>query len=206
MNGTIRVLRTQRRGLPVAAAMMLAALLPPVILAGLAYVQALRSVEATLEQTVAGSAKRTNRLLQRAETARHRFIVEAKETGNQDPSRRLARLGYDDPRFREAGVIDKAGNLVATNLGLVQPPVPVPPAERSDRTKPSLQVIGLVRTLVMEERSAILALPLPGEGEVNVLVDPQVLTAYLHDFEFGPTGSSPSPCPTAGSPRSCARP
>jgi sensor c-di-GMP phosphodiesterase-like protein len=188
MKGDFKRVARRRRSLSFMSAALVATLLPPVMLVAITHAQALQSAERTLEDAVAGAVKRTNRLLSRADAALRGFVAEARETTGQDVPRRLARLVYGDPRFREAGIIDQNGNLVVTNFGPLVPPVPVPPDQRSDPTIPELQVIGLVRTAVMEEKSVILALPVAGTGEINVLVDPQVLTAYLQDMDLGPSG------------------
>lgn len=188
MDGQAKASKSRRRGLLFIAWVLLASTLPPIAVVVLTRHQALRDHEDSLQRTVDVAVGRANRLLQNADDALHRFVIDSKDAPEPDAVRRLVRLVYDDPRFREAGIIDAEGRLVATNFGPVQPPHPFPPHELADPTDPDLQVLGLFRTVVMEERSIVLALPMRGGGEVNVLVDPQVLTAYLQDLDLGPTG------------------
>jgi Predicted signal transduction protein containing sensor and EAL domains len=170
------------------ATIILVTVIPSAVLLGVTYLQTLRTAEHALVRTVERYVNRANLLLETADHVLHRLRKEAGAVPAGELQRHLAQLVYDDPRFREAGVVDAGGNLVVTNFGLLQPPLPVPTDARADPANPNLQVIGLVRTVLMQEKSIVVALPTDGGGEVNVLIDPRVLRGYPNETDLGPGG------------------
>ena len=62
----------------------------------------------------------------------------------------LQRIIYDDPRFREVGIVNRTGYLYLTNLGVIDPPVLLPENTRSDPSRKEMQIIGPVTTTVMQ--------------------------------------------------------
>lgn len=183
------IVRSRRRvtGL-LAATIILVTVIPSVVLLGVTYLQTLRSAEASLGQTVERFVNRSNLLLETADHVLYRLRKEVGTVPTGELQRHLAQLVYDDPRFREAGVIDGSGNLIVTNFGLVQPPLPIPVEARADPGNQRLQVVGLFRTVLMKEKSIVVALPTDDGGEVNVLIDPRVLRGYPNETDLGPTG------------------
>ena len=99
------------------------------------------------------------------------------DPNDPEAEERLERIIYDNPLFREIGIVDEQGFLVLTNLGDVTPPELIDPEYRSDARIPALQIVGRERTIVMGEESIILSLPTEGLGEVNALINPVILTA-----------------------------
>lgn len=102
----------------------------------------------------------------------------------------LQRIIYDDPRFREVGIVNRTGYLYLTNLGVIAPPVLLPENTRSDPSRKEMQIIGPVTTTVMQERSIIFALPTEEKGEINLLVNPLILNYWLglSSLDLGPDG------------------
>ncbi|MEM6437557.1 MAG: EAL domain-containing protein [Cyanobacteria bacterium P01_D01_bin.115] len=102
----------------------------------------------------------------------------------------LQRTVYRDPRFREIGVVNEAGALYLTSLGFIEPPILLQDRARLDLSKKELQILGPLTTQVMQERSLVLALPTQGQGEINILVDPILLSHWLeiNGLELGPDG------------------
>ncbi len=109
---------------------------------------------------------------------------------NEQTVRQLQKIVYNDPRFREVGLVNEGGYLYLTNLGVVDPPVLLSENNRSDSSRQELQIIGPVTTTLMQERSVIFALPTEGEGEVNLLVNPVILDYWLglNNLNLGPDG------------------
>ncbi|MEO0942784.1 MAG: EAL domain-containing protein [Cyanobacteria bacterium J06642_12] len=155
------------------------------------YRQAIASNQNRLATVVQEAALKVDRLFETADSVLTRLAADIDDPSNPEALSILRRIVYNDPRFREAGIINGQGQLVSTSLGLVEPPIQISPQNRSDPTIQSLQVIGPGRTEFMREQSLILSLPTDGQGEVNLLVDPNVILYYLdivHDHQLGPGG------------------
>jgi sensor c-di-GMP phosphodiesterase-like protein len=163
-------------------------LLPVVALLTASYYQAIWRTQDWLNHEIRQSIQRTNDLLITADDLLNRIAADTGGKVTPDTLNIIRRTVYNDPRFREVGIINSQGDLVMTSLGEVKPPIPIPPEDRAKPSDKSLQVLGVIRTAVMREKSLILSLPTGGEGEVNLLVDPVVLTYFLDDSELGPDG------------------
>ncbi len=167
---------------------VIASTVPSLALLVFTYIQTLARAELSLKQEVELARVRTNNLLEEAESTLYRL---AKDTDGKPAAQSinlLRRVVYNDPRFREAGIINEAGFLVATNFGAVNPPLRIPSEYSPDFKQKQVQVTGLFRTLLMKEKSIVISLPTTGEGRVNLLVDPAILTEYLNTVELGPEG------------------
>jgi sensor c-di-GMP phosphodiesterase-like protein len=166
----------------------LGSLLPVVGLLAIAYFQAIYHTQGWLSQEVRQSVRRTDRLLETADDQLNQIAADTKGKPSPEALNLVRRTVYNDPRFREVEIVDERGFLVLTSLGEVNPPIPIPQAQRANPKIRSLQMIGLIRTALMQEKSLVLSLPTQGKGEVNLLVDPVVLTYFLADTELGPDG------------------
>lgn len=162
--------------------------LPVIIFVGIDYVQSIRLAQLSLKRAATAAADRANAMLEDAERLLSRLTLDSDLTPSPETVRMFSRAEYIDPRFREIGLLDWDGRLVATSLGRVDPPMEVPPDRRADPAQSRLQVVGLHKTYVMGERSIILSLPTQGRGELNALVDPLVLLSFLGDPELDPEG------------------
>jgi sensor c-di-GMP phosphodiesterase-like protein len=163
-------------------------LVPAVVLLTISYFQAIHRTQDWLRDNIDTATRRTDRLLEAAETILTRIGEDTEGRVSPETFNLIRRYVYTDPRFREAGIIDEKGFLVLTSLGPVNPPIPVLPQHRLDPKRKSLQIIGPVKTAVMKERSMILSLPIPKQGEANLMVDPVVFTYFLEDSELGDSG------------------
>lgn len=167
---------------------VLLSLLPVVVFLGLTYRHSVEAARAELDRAAELGAYGADRLLEDGERILTRIAREADLAASPETIRLLSRTEYVEPRFREIGIIDANGALVATNFGPVVPPIPIPREQRSDPADRHLQLVGLFRTALMGERSIILALPTTGEGEVNLLVDPVNLTEEMKLLRIDPDG------------------
>ncbi len=159
-------------------------LVPVAILAWAPHARAVARGQQRLSEVARSLAGRCDNLIRDADD--HLTRLTADHAGDP-PATVRRRREYNDPRFREFGVIDPAGRLVRTNRG--DKPDPVPAAERSDPADPGLQVVGTLRTTEMQEVSIVLAKPTGrGLGEVNVLVDPGLFTLLVDDVGLGAGG------------------
>lgn len=144
----------------------------------------------SLESRSARALDEVSVLLVEAEVVLTR-IASALEVGDAQMLHHLQSAVYKSAYFREAGIINEEGFLVLTNLGPVDPPVSVDIEHRSNPGTKSLQLKGPLQTTVMRERSIILSLPTRGEGEVNLLVNPNLLLYFLDIVDqtnLGPDG------------------
>jgi len=172
-------------------AIILVALLtltPIAFFVGLTYVHAVETAHRTLARTVSVAIQVADDLFEEGEGILSRIVSDTDLSPSAETIRVLSRAQYIDPRFREIGIIDERGALVATNFGPVDPPIPISPEQRSDPSNPRLQLVGLFRTVLMRERSIVLSLPTRGWGEVNILIDPAVLTDDLKFLDLDPDG------------------
>jgi sensor c-di-GMP phosphodiesterase-like protein len=165
------------------------ALLPAILLLWLSHRQAVARAEADLEDHLRIGQKRINELLSTADIRLSRLQADTKATPSPETKKQLDRLVYDDPLFREAGLIDPAGRLVLTTAADQIPPTLIPAAQRSDPRDSRTQIVGLVRTTIMKSDSVIFARPTGlGDGSMNLLVDPELLLMYWDTLDLGPTG------------------
>ncbi|MBW4554019.1 MAG: EAL domain-containing protein [Aphanocapsa sp. GSE-SYN-MK-11-07L] len=167
---------------------IIASTVPSLILLVFTYIQTLSRAASSLEQEVESARIRTNNLLEQAESTLYRLAKDTNGQPTPEAINLLRRKIYNDPRFREAGIINEAGFLVATNFGPVDPPLKIPPEYRPNFKQKQVQLVGLFRTVLMKEKSIVISLPTTGEGRVNLLVDPIILTEYLNPSELGPEG------------------
>jgi len=158
-------------------------LLPPLVLLALSYYQAITVARSQLNKTAEQNALQISSLIRAADLTLRELEVylDNLESNKQAAWMLLQRIAYNDPRFREVGIVDEQGYLVVTSLGPVEPPILIDSGTRADLTLKELQIIGPVTTSVMEERSIVLVLPTQGLGELNILIDPGLLK------NFGPT-------------------
>ncbi len=169
-------------------ALIALAFLPTVILLVLTYRQAVRRAEVALADNVATANRRATSLLTAADKALSRLRNDATGRSHADTQKQLVRLVYEDLRFREAGLNDPTGRLVLTNFGPVEPPILITESERCRPGENRLQVVGLIKTAIMREKSIIIGVPTEANGSLNVLVEPSALTVYLDDVDLGPQG------------------
>lgn len=165
-------------------------LIPVATFSVLAYIQAMRSAQASLDRTAKIAIHRADKLVEDAQRILTRLATDSDLTPSRETIKLLARAEYIDPRFREIGLVDDSGFLVATNFGPVDPPVKIPSGQRADPLVRQLQVIGNFETALMREYSVVLALPTRGQGELEMLVDPVVLVDFLAEIDRDPNGSS----------------
>jgi len=100
----------------------------------------------------------------------------------------LADIVYDEPSVREAGFIDADGILRFSTAERFDRPVRVAAGARADPAVHAPQILGRFRTQVMADESIIVALPVAGRGEVNLLLDPEVLTLAFDQLDLGRNG------------------
>ncbi len=121
-----------------------------------------------------------DRLLSAAEGSLRQLAAETVK-GDVSPESAAAilqRAVYRSPYFREAGLIVD-GQLIATSLGPVTPEKNIDASQRSDSSITGLQILGLIKTQVMNESSVVLAWATGPGSEVNLLVDPTLLAAAV---------------------------
>ncbi|MEM1366981.1 MAG: EAL domain-containing protein [Cyanobacteria bacterium P01_H01_bin.15] len=151
-------------------------LIPPAAFTSVTYYYDLSREKNSLITAVARGEKRINALLSSAEAT---LSDVAKYVDPTDPeaSDLLQREVYNEPLFREIGIIDGNGYLTMTNLGKLDSPIFIEPERRANLNDENLQILGPLKTSLMQEKSLILTLPVVERGEINVLVDPSILTA-----------------------------
>ena len=174
------------------------ALFPQLLLLVLGYFHTIADEKKNLKSVLEFGDRQMSSLLRAAEVTLEDVksslandVSDINETANNEQSvRRLQKIVYNDPRFREVGLVNQAGYLYLTNLGVVEPPVLLSENNRSDVSRKELQIIGPVTTTLMQERSVIFALPTEGNGEVNLLVNPVILDYWLglNNLNLGPDG------------------
>ena len=182
------MIRPSVRLLPYLLLISLVALAPTVALLVITYRHAIRRAQSTLDDHARLGKRRIDELLMAADTKLARLIAETGAKPTPQLRSQLDRLVYADLRFRESGVTDPDGRLVLTDRGPVEPPVVVAPNERVNPGAKTAEVVGRVRTKVMQEESIIIGRPTTGQGSVNLLVQPDVLTLYLDGLDLGETG------------------
>ncbi|MBE7382061.1 MAG: hypothetical protein F6J95_011685 [Leptolyngbya sp. SIO1E4] len=166
---------------------------PSIFLLLISYYQTIAGAQSDLEKAVEQSARRLSSLMRASEITLKELEISLENLSLNDSRawKLLQRLAYSDPRFREIGIINEEGLLVLTSLGPVDPPIYVNAKIRADLSVKELQIIGPITTTLMQERSIVLALPTKGKGEINILVDPIVLSTYWNssnELDLGPDG------------------
>jgi sensor c-di-GMP phosphodiesterase-like protein len=166
-----------------------AGLLPLIVFAVLSYHQSMRRAEADLTHTVEVARQVVQDLLQQAELELTRFVQVTEGRVTPEAKKLLREIVYTNPYFREAGIIDEKGFLVHSTAAEIETPIAIPADQRADASDKTMQIVGLVQTSIMRERSIVLRLATRGQGEVNVLVDPGLLALLFRDVELGPGGN-----------------
>ena len=167
-------------------------LLPQMALLGLSYFHALTYEHDQLQSMTSLSARQMTSLIRAAEITLKDLETYFSQDQLNDARhlQLLQRTVYRDPRFREIGVGNQEGALYLTSLGFIEPPILLQDRARLDLSKKELQILGPLTTQVMQERSLVLALPTQDQGEINILVDPILLSHWLeiNGLELGPDG------------------
>jgi sensor c-di-GMP phosphodiesterase-like protein len=166
----------------------LGSLVPVAVLLAVSYYQTLHRSQAQLEREIDLAAQRADSLLRAADTILTRIAADSDGQVTPETFKLLRRYVYNDPRFREVGIINQQGFLVLSSLEPIEPPIAISPNQRADLNRKSMQMLGPLKTAVMKEESIILSLPTQGQGEVNLVVDPIVFTYFLDDTDLGPEG------------------
>ena len=168
-------------------------LIPTITLLGFSYYQAIATARSELEKAAEQSSRKLSDLIRAADlTLRElEIFLENFEETEQAAWELLQQIAYNDPRFREIGIVDAQGYLVATSLGPVDPPISIQSKTRADLSRREIQIVGPVTTSVMQQRSLVLALPTQGQGELNILIDPTLLQDFwtaLGEQDLGQEG------------------
>jgi sensor c-di-GMP phosphodiesterase-like protein len=170
------------------ACALAAGLIPLMVFVVLSYYQTIRRTEADLTGFAELALQLAQDILQEADLELTRFVNISGGRATPESERLLREIVYTDPYFREGRIIDERGLLVYSTVAVVDPPIEIPAEERADPSIRSLQVVGLQQTPLMREKSIVLALPTGGRGEVDLLVDPALLSLFFHKVELGPDG------------------
>ena len=144
-------------------AALAAGLLPLMVFAVLSYHQTMRRAEADLTETVEVARRFVQDLLQQAELELTRFVQVTDGRVTPESKKLLREVVYTNPYFREAGIVDEQGFLVHSTAAEIETPIEIPPDQRSDAVK-SMQIVGLVQTSIMREKSIVLRLSTRGQG------------------------------------------
>lgn len=179
-----------RRAWPSLLLAMIAGVAPVALLLWISRDRAEARAAHRLREVVDAAVGRIDRVFGEADGALNHLAEQTGGVMDDQTVARLQRIVYVTHWFREAGLVDSRANLVCTNLGPVDPPVPVAEQEKSDPRAAGMQIVGVVDTEIMKSRSIILARPTIGEGEVNLLLDPTTLTEVFEQFPLGPGGSA----------------
>lgn len=168
-------------------------LVPSVILLVLSYYQTITQARAKLEAASEQGSRQVLSLIRSAEITLEELEVylENAEPDSTNTWKLLQRIAYNDPRYREIGVVNEEGFLSLSSLGPVDPPIPIDSQSRADLSVKKLQIIGPLTTNIMQERSIVLVLPTKGKGELNILIDPILLNTLWRGFDeldIGPDG------------------
>ncbi|MFZ4430951.1 MAG: EAL domain-containing protein [Phycisphaerales bacterium] len=153
-------------------------LVPLLLALWLTYDRELSRAREGLAQAVSRRVTAMDRLLAEAELVLRRLDEETRGKSPVDAAKVMQQAVYRSPAFREAGLV-RDGQLVATSLGPVTPPMPLGATQMSRQEVTGLQVVGMVRTKVMETDSLVLAWSTGPKAEVNLLVDPRLLQAAV---------------------------
>jgi hypothetical protein len=103
-------------------------------------------------------------LLQQAELELTRFVQVTEGRVTPEAKKLLGEIVYTNPYFREAGIIDERGFLVHSTAAEIEPPIAIPADQRAAPSVRSMQIVGLVQTSIMQERSIVLRLSTRGRA------------------------------------------
>ena len=120
------------------------------------YRQAIASNQNRLATVVEEAALKVDRLFETADSLLTRLAADIDDPSNPEALSMLRRIVYNDPRFREAGIINEQGQLVSTSLGLVEAPIQISPQNPSDSTiekKSQSQKSHAIRPCVVSENA-----------------------------------------------------
>jgi sensor c-di-GMP phosphodiesterase-like protein len=170
------------------ACALAAGLIPLTVFVILSYHQTIRRAEADLTGFAELALQLARDILQEAELELTRFVNVSGGLATPESERLLREIVYTDPYFREARIIDQRGFLIHSTVATLDLPIEMPADQRADPSIKSLQVVGLQQTPLMREKSIVLALPTGGQGEVDLLVDPGLVSLFFHEVELGPGG------------------
>ncbi|PZV15287.1 MAG: hypothetical protein DCF20_10915 [Pseudanabaena sp.] len=168
-------------------------ILPTIVLLVISYFQAIAYTKANLEGIIKVATQKTNLLLENAEDMMRRSNLDLQNADTQTAINILQRQIYNDFRFREFGIVNTEGFLTLSNLGVSNPPISISPSKyRFDPRDRNLQILGIGRTQLMQEKSIVLMLKGSGKiGFMYLLVDPIILTSFLEaipDLDLGVNG------------------
>ena len=102
----------------------------------------------------------------------------------------LREIVYTNPYFREGGLVDERGFLVYSTVGgdRSADPDPEPSSARIPRSK-GCSYSGWRRPASCRRRPSSWRCRLGGQGEVNLLLDPRLLSLFFEDVALDPDGS-----------------
>lgn len=167
-----------------------ASLIPAAVFLSFSYYHDIARTKVSLETAVNQGVQRIDILLRTADNV---LSDVAEDIDPNDPNAlsRLQRIVYEYPHFQEIGIINNEGFLILTSLDKVTPPAFIKPENRSNPEAKTLQILGPMKTTIMQKESIILSLPTQGQGEVNALVNPFILTVEWgcpFPSDLGPDG------------------
>lgn len=166
--------------------------LPVIVLLVASYFQSIRFAKTNLEDIVQISTRKTNLLLENADTIMRRINLDLQDADPQTAVKVLQRQIYTDFRFREAGILNSEGLLTLSNFGIIDPPQPPASKAGFNPDDPNLQILGPGRTRLMQEQS--ITLIQSGSGQISgvyLLVDPAILQSFVEALprsDLGPDG------------------
>jgi hypothetical protein len=136
---------------------ILLSLAPFGMFVALTYVHAVDTAHSTLNRASSVAVQGVDELFADGERILSRIVRDTDLRPSAETIRVLSHAQYIDLRFREIGIIDEGGALIATNFGPVEPPIQIAPEHRVKPGDPRLQLVGLFRTALMGEHSIVLA-------------------------------------------------
>ncbi len=164
-------------------------LLPIAVLMALSYRQSLADAQERLDLLVEVAGRHADAAIERTSHRLEQFARITDLTPSPVAQRWLQDVVYTDPFIREAGILDTSGALIYSTADETLEPFDVPAYARADPALPEAQIVGRFNTRIMQEDSIIVALPVPGRGEINMLLDPAVLTLVFDQLDLRRHGS-----------------
>ena len=174
------------------------ALIPLTVFVVISYHQAISSAQADLADIVRMARERAQEILRAAELELTRYARVTEGRITPQSKNLLREIVYTNPYFREGGLIDERGFLVYSTAAVIEEPIWIPSEERTDPAVEGLQIFGLVQTRVMQEASIVLVLRTRGQGEVNLMLDPRLLSLFFEHVALDPDGSLAFTGPNGG--------
>jgi sensor c-di-GMP phosphodiesterase-like protein len=165
-----------------------AGLIPRTVFVMLSYHQTIRRAAADLTEIAELALQLARDILQEAELELTRFVNVSGGRATPEAESLPRAIVYTDPYFREARIIDERGFLIYSTVATIDLPIEIPADQRADPGVQTLQVVGLHETPLMREKSVVLALSMGKQGEVDLLVDPALLSLFFHEVQLGPGG------------------